>query len=143
MEREIDANRIGGAQFSQQHILECHWWGVNRYHASGDLMRSGHLGQDCLVVGGVLHELLFDGPFPGSKAQRLEQIWERIQCWYDRLASSTRLTTLKETMFVNEDDFSALSCKAAETGQLLIAMVELCKNDSGAARDKHIIIAAV
>ena len=116
--------------------------GVNRYHASGDLMHSGHLGQDSFVVGGVLHELLFDGPFPGSKAQRLEQIWEKIQFWYDRLASSTRLTTLKETMFVNKDDFSVLSCKAAETNQLLIVMVELCKEvDSGSARDKHRIIA--
>ena len=45
-------------------------------------------------------------------------------------------------MFANPGDFSVFSGKAAETNQLLIVMVELCKEvDSGSARDRHRIIA--
>ena len=40
--------------------------GAARFHAPGDLMHSGHMGQNQQMCGSVLHELLFDGPFEGN-----------------------------------------------------------------------------
>ena len=116
--------------------------GITRYHAPGDLMHSGHLGQDSFMLGGVLHELVYDGPFTGFKQQRLDKLWDRITFWYDQLDSGTRLTCLKESMFTNVNDFSVLNCKAAEANQLLIVMCEVCKElNDGSDRDQHRLLA--
>ena len=111
--------------------------GFTRYHRPGDLMHTGDLGVLQYVIGGVLCELLESGLFAGTERSRVEQLWGLVSEGYKRLDSSTRLSTLNETMFKPQGTQNAtLKAKAAETRSLLYVMIEVCK-EADDSSDHH------
>ena len=57
--------------------------GVTRWHAAGDLMHTGDLGVLLWLLGAVLWELVFDGPFRGPIEARRKAVWNVIESNYD------------------------------------------------------------
>eukprot|EP00974_Lingulodinium_polyedra_P068369 6620266-Lingulodinium_polyedra.AAC.2 len=112
--------------------------GMTRFHVVGDLMHSGHLGHDQYLLGGVLHELVHQGPYEGTVTQRVQKVFERIVHWYRALGTTSRLSTLKDTMFTRQDAFACLSCKAAEANALVPVLYHVCQElDNGSPHHKH------
>ena len=89
-----------------------------------------------------MYELLFTGPFGGTKKERLSELWTTIQATYDTLACPTRLTHIKEDMCCSQGDFAVLNVKAAEAQHLLPTMCEICRDlQDGSPRDAHRLLA--
>ena len=87
--------------------------GVTRFHSSGDWMHTADLGHTQHLVGGVLYELLHDGPFPGPRHDRLKALWQMIRAEYDQTASPCRLTNLTAEMFEQRDEFCIAVCQGS------------------------------
>ena len=116
----IDAEEGIATDFTHHPIgkLEC----VTRFHASGDMMHTCCLGVAQNMMGSILNELVFQGPFLGSKDLRVEQVFKLIKKHYDKLNTSSRLGNLTITMFTRKDQWSELHSKDAESQQLLFAI---------------------
>ena len=96
--------------------------GFTRFHICGDLMHTGCLGVVQTMMGSVLWELTFDGPFRGSQDHRVEQIWGLIKKHYDLLSTPTRLGGLTVSHFSERGAWSSLRAKAAQSQHLLFCM---------------------
>ena len=84
-----------------------------------------------------MSELIFDGPWPGSVDDRVQELWRQISLEYDTQGSSSRLNCLTLTMFYHGS--SSQSCftgKAAEALALLPVLRAVCAEWSdGSNRD--------
>ena len=87
-------------------------------------------------------ELVFDGPFNGSVAERVLTLWQELQMVYDMRGSSNRLTNLTLSMFFKgNDDWARFSGKAAESRSLVFVMRDICEAYSnGSERDQHRLV---
>ena len=99
-----------------------HLVGFTRFHICGDLMHTGCLGVVQTMIGSVLWELTFDGPFVGSQDRRVEQIWALIQKHYALLNTPTRLGNLSIAHFTSKDAWNSLRAKAAQSQHLLFCL---------------------
>ena len=54
-------------------------------------MNTGPLGTVSEFIGGVLSELVFDGPFEGTTEDRLQGLWEYIVFEYEASGVNNRL----------------------------------------------------
>ena len=106
-------------------------------------MHTGDLGVVCWFLGSVIWELVHDGPFPGTIPSRIEQLFATIRATYAELGTGSRLTRLTRQQFEHKDGFASLWAKAAESRELLVAMVLILERcDSGSDRDGHRLAAA-
>ncbi len=64
--------------------------GLTRFHFPGDLMHTGCLGVVQYLVGSVLYELVFEGPF-GRPKEALDKVWGMIRERYSVLGIKNRL----------------------------------------------------
>ena len=102
--------------------------GFTRYHVPGDLMHTGCGGVCAWTAGGVLYELVFDGPFVGSLAERVKSLWNEIQLCYSIRNTKNRLSTLKTTMFYKtHDTWARFNGKCADTRSLIYVLSDVCK----------------
>ena len=85
-------------------------------------MHVGCLGVVQTLLGSVLHELTFEGPFHGAQEVRVQQVFAVIKRHYARLNTPTRLASLCLSMFAAKDQWSSLSAKAAVSQHLLYCM---------------------
>ena len=112
--------------------------GVTRWCAPGDLMHTGCLGVLSWLLGAVLWELVYEGPFAGTLQQRLDALFAAIQRWYAALGVGERFTHLTLEMFRKEAAFAELSGQAAETRHLLPVLTALCQElGCRSDRDRH------
>ena len=114
--------------------------GVNRWHAPGDLMHTGCLGVLLWLLGSVLWELIFDGPFRGALEARKQRLWALIQAKYNALEIPCcyRIADIDLDRFRHAHAFAELRAKAAEARHLLPVMASLCRDlNDGSARDAH------
>ena len=102
-------------------------------------MHTGALGVVCWLLGAILWELLNDGVWGGSAADRLNSLWHAIREEYATQDTRNRLTQLKATMFDHgERKDSCLKAKAAEATSLLPVLLAICVNlNTGSSRDLH------
>ena len=101
--------------------------GITRFHIPGDLMHSGDLGICAYLVGSVMTELVFAGPWHGSLAERLNSLWSEIRVVYAVRDSKNRLSNLTLTMFYHGDERAAVfTGKAAECRSLLYVIRDIC-----------------
>ena len=99
--------------------------GVNRWHASGDWMHTADLGHLQYLLGSALSELIDDGPYVGSQAERCEQLFSDIAQKYRQVGSTSKLSSLSLSMFWDPHNWSCLSAKAKESQDLLFALGHL------------------
>ena len=71
----------------------------SRFLSTGDLQHCGPLGILGFFLGAVLWELVFDGVFEGSEANRLDAVWHQILMEYELQDSKDRLGALHLSMF--------------------------------------------
>lgn len=114
--------------------------GVSRWHAPGDLMHTGCLGVLLWLLGGVLYELIYDGPFGGRLEDRRRALWDCICTKYDqlRVAASSRIPDIELDRFRQTHAFAELRAKAAHARHLLPVLCEVCRDlSTGSRRDLH------
>ena len=71
------------------------------------------------LLGGVMHELVFDGPFAGNKNTRCATLFSRIKLVYETLDVDNRITQLNPGKFTKKPpSFHCLAAKAAEAGNV-------------------------
>ena len=103
----------------------------------------GDLGVVQWLLGGVMHELVFDGPFAGNKNTRCATLFSRIKLVYETLDVDNRITQLNPGKFCKKPpNFHCFAAKAAESRHLLPVMLVICREEStGSERDEHRIAA--
>ena len=103
----------------------------------------GDLGVIAWTLGGVFHELVFDGPYEGSAEIRCQTLYSRIETLYVTMGVSSRITQLGVGKFnVKPPGFHCFASKAAEARDLLPVMLAICREvDTGSLRDNHRIAA--
>ena len=114
--------------------------GVQRWHSVGDLMHTGCLGVLQWLLGAVLWELVFDGPFRGTIETRRQAVWELIGEKYVELGvpAGNRLPDIDVERFRHTDSFAELRAKAAWSRHLLPVMCAVCAHVyDGSDRDRH------
>ena len=115
--------------------------GASRYHFMGDLMHTGALGVCSYFAGSVLHELVNDDRIcaGGSRSERLDYIWSRIQHFYSLYDIPSRFTYLPMNVFMASDGgFPRLKGKAADIQWLLVPIHEiLLELDDGSSHHRH------
>ena len=133
-----DAAEAALAPFTDHHPVDT-IKGLTRYHVPGDLMHTGDLGVCAYTVGGVLAELVYDGPFPGALGERVLALWREVETVYQVRQSSHKLSALTLSMFYkNADAWVCFSGKAAETRCLLYVVKDICEAyNTGSDRDLH------
>ena len=84
--------------------------GVSRWHCAGDLMHTGCLGVVSWLLGGVLYELVYDGPFNGAVEDRRAPLWMLILSKYEDqgVPVSRRMGDLDLGRFRHSNDFAEL-----------------------------------
>jgi hypothetical protein len=95
--------------------------------------------------------LLYSGPGRQTMSahERLAIVWQRLQCFYEKNHTESRLTNLKLSMIVPDIDaphkfFPQLKTKAAETKHLIAFMVELMQQaDDGSVQARQKLAAAI
>ena len=105
----------------------------------GDGMHAGSLGILTWFLGAVLYELVHDGPWEGSVADRLDILWTHINAEYRSLGSTNRLSTLPLTLFDHgQKAYPCFTGKASEAMNLLFVLREMCLDVSvGSLHDRH------
>ena len=111
----------------------------SRFLSAGDLMHTGPLGTVSQIVGSVMAELVFDGPFGGTVADRLQQLWEHIVAEYEACEATSRLSLLALSNFYHgENDFACFTGKAGDCLSFLYILHYICLEfDDGSDRDTH------
>ena len=113
--------------------------GFGRFHAVGDLMHTGCLGVCAWTAGAVLTELVFDGPFRGNVADRVNELFEEIQEVYQVRGSTNRLSRLTLAMFYHGvSQWACFTGKAAESRSLVYVLHDICQAyNTGSRRGQH------
>ena len=62
-------------------------------------MHTGPLGIIQWLLGAIMWELIFDGPFPGTTEDRVAKLWAEIQVYYELLGSRNRIGNFYLSMF--------------------------------------------
>ena len=112
--------------------------GFSRWCVLGDLMHTGCLGVLEWFLGAVMWELVFDGPFAGSIADRLQTVWASIKRWYAKLQVQHRFSQITLEMFRHAGSYAQLKGKAVECSHLLPVLAALCEElGCQTERDQH------
>ena len=93
--------------------------GATVFGISHDEMHTMDLGVLAHFEASCIHTMVFEGGLPGTIDERGQHIWQRIQHWYNRLKTPTRLTRLKRSFWSSSpDNFPCMTTKAAENRHL-------------------------
>ena len=105
-------------------------------------MHSGCLGVSSYVVGAVMTERVFDGPFDGDLNARVDALSEEIHIVYNITGATRRISKLTVNMFYHGPTaWAAVSGKAAETRGLVYVMRAICEAwNTHSRRDEHRLV---
>ena len=122
--------------------------GISIFTLAIDLMHCGDLGILLHFIGTCIFTFVFEGPFGGTRSERVDAVWHIVQREYAAQNISCRFSRLELGMFCKRDsphsEFPLLKAKAAESRSLLPVVLVLCNElNTGSERDQTRLLCAV
>ena len=122
--------------------------GINIFGVAQDDMHVLDLGVLAHFAGSVFHTLVYEGSLPGSPDARTDLLWVRLRELYSVNQTNCRISRLQRNLWCDPTrphaTFPVMKTKAAETRQMMPAIVQLCfEHNSGSPRDVARLQAAV